>query len=331
MSLTIPNNSRGPVLRLTLPSSTPALDVVLRNVTTGKTLRLKLPASFDGDDLKLDFFRRTIRDQDGNDRSSLLSSSDNELWTPEPLAAGPNDIEIEVQGSSIVALDNFDQSAGNLHGKALTVGGTWQETGTAPNFGVDAVNHRVVRSIGGELEHPRFALASIPNLPDVRVEGTLYPSYTETFDQLSASLVVRYSDATHYLLLSRTWAVVESGGRTRVELNLMNGSMSSLYVSSDLPLDATTPWDFAVEARASGDWAIFSKHPAAPEWGNAIAEGSNAALASAGAVASGKVGIFADGYTPVSATLAFDSFRARDLTPQAYSATARLYWEKGYS
>jgi hypothetical protein len=117
-----------------------------------------------------------------------------------------------------------------------------------------------------------------------------------------------------------------------VVLTLKNGaSATNLFGPADLILPATYPWDFAVEARASGDWRIFIKDPAAAEWGGALAQGNNAALATAGAVATGKVGIFSDGYSPVSAQVAFDKFRARNLAPQAYAATAKFYWEKGYS
>lgn len=98
MTITLPASVRGPVLDLTLPASAVPVDIVLRNVTTGKTLRLNLPAEWDGSDLSLDFFRRTITDQGGADRSALLSPSDNELWAAEPLAAGSNDLELEALG-----------------------------------------------------------------------------------------------------------------------------------------------------------------------------------------------------------------------------------------
>lgn len=96
MTVTPPSNYRGPYVDLALPASSNALEIVLRNATTGKTLTLNLPAEWAGDDLTLDFYRKTIKDQTGADRSALLDSEDNDLWSTAPLIAGVNDLEIEV-------------------------------------------------------------------------------------------------------------------------------------------------------------------------------------------------------------------------------------------
>jgi virginiamycin B lyase len=96
LSITIPPNSRGPILDLTLPASDDAIDIVLRNKTTEKQLGINLPEEWEGD-LTLDFFRRAIKDAGGSDRSALLDPSDHELWVPEPLIAGANDVDLEAR------------------------------------------------------------------------------------------------------------------------------------------------------------------------------------------------------------------------------------------
>lgn len=95
MSIVLPSDARGPILDLALPASVPAVDLLLRNKTTAKSLTIAVPAAWPGTDLRLDFFRRTIRDAAGLDRSALLSPTDNALWTLNPLIAGANDVAIE--------------------------------------------------------------------------------------------------------------------------------------------------------------------------------------------------------------------------------------------
>lgn len=89
-----------------------AVGVVVRNKTTGRTLKLNLPSAWDGDDLTLDWYRRTIEDQDGLDRSALLDPVDNSLWLArEPLLAGSNSVEVEAVRGSTVAGPALPQSA----------------------------------------------------------------------------------------------------------------------------------------------------------------------------------------------------------------------------
>lgn len=95
MTVTLTKNARGPILTLGLPAFEDEVLATVRNNTTGKSLSLLIPAGWEGDDLVLDFFRRTITDQNGDDRSSLLSTSDSELWRTDPLEVGENDLEVE--------------------------------------------------------------------------------------------------------------------------------------------------------------------------------------------------------------------------------------------
>lgn len=94
--LTMPENVRGPRLTLALPKLLNKHNVLLENTTTEQQLRLSLGSEWDGDDLLLDFPRRTILDQEGKDKSSRLDSEVNSLWTPEPLIPGKNDLRITV-------------------------------------------------------------------------------------------------------------------------------------------------------------------------------------------------------------------------------------------
>lgn len=132
MSVTYPANGTNPVLDLTLPTFSDAVDVVLTNNTSGDSLTLELPESWDGDDLTLDFAAGTIVDQTGADRSALLSGTDRSLWVAAPLAVGVNDVEIEV----VDLTTPVPGSAGPLSpGTLADAGGTgtiaWQDTARA--------------------------------------------------------------------------------------------------------------------------------------------------------------------------------------------------------
>jgi hypothetical protein len=95
MSIILPPNARGPLLTLTLPAIATGAAVVVRNTTTGKELALNLPPAWGGNDLTLDFYRQTIKDEGGFDRSSLLDAVVNSLWIPEPVLAGVNALDIK--------------------------------------------------------------------------------------------------------------------------------------------------------------------------------------------------------------------------------------------
>jgi hypothetical protein len=99
MTVIATSDVKGPVLRLdtpAFPASIGTAAVLVRNVATGTSLAVNLPAGWAGAVLSLDFLNRTITDEDGADRSALLDIEDNSLWRPIPLAVGANEFEITV-------------------------------------------------------------------------------------------------------------------------------------------------------------------------------------------------------------------------------------------
>lgn len=166
MTITLPENARGPILDLTLPVSAEALDIVLRNATTGKTLTIKLPAAWAGDDLSLDWYRRTIRDQNGADRSALLSATDNGLWTdPPPLITGVNDVEIEVLRAVVATAF---MSPGTVETATLTGGaaGPGEVNWTNPSNVKASDNARATVAVGFSLSYYLKALNYAFGLPE---------------------------------------------------------------------------------------------------------------------------------------------------------------------
>jgi hypothetical protein len=127
MPISIPSNSRGPVLDLALPVQAKAITVIITNQSTSKSLALNLPAAWNGDDLTLDFVNRTIRDQKGADRSGLLDPVNNQLWVPEPLIGGPNVVKIQ----ALAAVESQTKSPGTVVDDATN-------EGTAPAWATPA-------------------------------------------------------------------------------------------------------------------------------------------------------------------------------------------------
>ena len=96
MALILPRNVRGPILDLALPANASSTFILLRNKTTGRDLGISLPAGWAGEDLSLDFFRKTARDQSGADRSALISAALSDLWTePSGFVTGANVVDVQ--------------------------------------------------------------------------------------------------------------------------------------------------------------------------------------------------------------------------------------------
>lgn len=95
--ISVPTNSRGPLLELSLPTTAAGRGILItvKNVTSGKSLRLDLPGEWNGDDLTLDWHRKTITDQTGADRSSLLNTEHTALWDAEPPIDGEAEVTVE--------------------------------------------------------------------------------------------------------------------------------------------------------------------------------------------------------------------------------------------
>lgn len=100
MTVALPDRISGPVLDLSLPSFSDDHDLQIVNNTTGKSLTLDMGASWDGDDLTIDFARKTIIDQTGADRSALIGTERDlfdDIVRDAFLLGGDNDLSIRAQ------------------------------------------------------------------------------------------------------------------------------------------------------------------------------------------------------------------------------------------
>jgi hypothetical protein len=97
VSLVLPSIIKGPVLELEPPASVDPVDLIITNVTTGRSLTIEIPAGWGGGDLTLDFAALLVTDSGGVDRSSFVSPADHGLWTSQPMIGGVNDLTLKAR------------------------------------------------------------------------------------------------------------------------------------------------------------------------------------------------------------------------------------------
>lgn len=209
--------------------------------------------------------------------------------------------------TAFTARDEFDQSAGNLTGKTLPVGGTWSNAGAAGDLAVEATGHTAQRTATNDtdLHSGRFEIAGTATFTDTLVQVDVESSLAGT--SYGMGVHARYVDTNNWLI-----AAVRSGGSTSMgELSVSKkvaGSVTRLAAAYSLPfaISDATFYSIRLLADAAGRWFVWVWQTGgsvfAPSYG-----GVDTDLKTGGALASGKVGIY-DAQGPVAATRSYDNF-----------------------
>lgn len=322
MAITLPNNVRGPALDLTLPASAEATDLTVRNNTTGKTLTINLPTAWAGDDLVLDWFRRTIQDQTGKDRSDLLDAADSDLWSSPAgfLPGASNDLEIEAVCAALTGQDPFNQTAGTLAAKNLPLGGTWAEAGGAGVFSVVAGEshclQRTQTNDGAAIGRLALAGAAEEEGTVVAVDAKvstlgLGPPYQGVF--------CRYKDVSNYV-----YAIILFEESTSVFVyKVVAGVATKLSGTAVGSYAANTNHRIALQVERSGAWSVSFDD-------STVATGTDEVLAAGKTLGKGRRGIYDQWSGSTGKTRTYDNFTVRSLAPAAYAAKAALRWDRGY-
>lgn len=89
--IAVPDNARGPILALALPQNEKETLVKFalapKPVGEERFVVLRIPKSWEGGRLTLDWYQRTITDENGNDRTAYLDSEGGSLWLTRPPAS----------------------------------------------------------------------------------------------------------------------------------------------------------------------------------------------------------------------------------------------------
>jgi hypothetical protein len=213
------------------------------------------------------------------------------------------------------ARDEFDQSAGALTGKTLPVGGTWAGAGDAVDFAMDTTFHwaaRTEQSDVGTIPGARHAIAGTTTYTniyaqvDMAYSGPGLPQY---------GILARWTDVDNcvfaYVSLGTTNSIVLIGQRVAtVQTNLAVATYPNLIQAVGDTRSIRLQVDD--QGRARLWWWPANGLPGVP-----LLEAQDPALATGGALATGKVGFFDRLVAATACTRAYDNFLAAVPTKDA--------------
>jgi hypothetical protein len=222
--------------------------------------------------------------------------------------------------TALSAHDEFDQTAGALTGKTIPAGGTWAGAGDADDFQVETTGKTAQRTAvsdagGTALVNGRVALAGVATYTNiyVQVSGTytnagtaapvwgVFARYTDSSNWLTAQLFLGSSSSS--LLIAQRVAGVDT------TLHTLTSSQLALH-----PPGATRTMRMLVDDQGRVFVWLWDVDGTP---GQPVAVGYSAALATGGALATGRIG-FVDYYLSATAcTRNYDNFAAAVPTKDA--------------
>jgi hypothetical protein len=214
----------------------------------------------------------------------------------------------------VSARDEFDQAAGALTAKVLPVGGTWAGAGDADDFTVDAGLHVAQRTATGDTseETGRYALAGTGTFTNTAVTV----DYTSTLlatspvaGQYMGGILARYTDVSNWLwagiYVDRSPSDVKIKIRKRVAGTVTDVATLDVFdVFSAHEFTENLTYSMALQVDTTGR-ASFWINSTTP-----VMTVADSALATGGALASGRVGLYDVNSTASASTRTFDNFVA---------------------
>lgn len=233
-----------------------------------------------------------------------------------------------VAPTAYLGRDEFDQSTGTLDGKTAPTGGAWSKSGTGGSeYQLDATYHVVSRtgSLTDGIRFARlgtatpaatavevkFALNTLPTATGNVVQG-VFARYGSTSAYLAAAIVTEPAPITTPAGLFSYLEVYLSGARiARVPVKRMVGvgnvAVGPGTTITTAPPDAPRAIRLAVDA--GGRISVYLRE-LGEEFGEPVWQGSDASLATGGALATGGFGIFDWNGSANSIVRYYDEFAA---------------------
>jgi hypothetical protein len=231
--------------------------------------------------------------------------------------------------TSFLARDEFDQTAGALTGKTAAAGGVWAGAGDADDVSVNATAHTADRTAisDADVNTGRYLISGAAAATDViaRVEWTRgsLGAGSDAGTVSQSGLLVRYVDTSNWLKLvvSRTVGATDADFIYSLDLiKRVAGTVTTIATYSfgnriDGKQTHEDTWALDLTALASGTYsaAFGSAASGAVEYFSGV----DSALATGGALASGKVGFYDVHTSARTVTRTFDYFIAYAL-PRDY-------------
>lgn len=222
-----------------------------------------------------------------------------EGWTllRAPIDASPGLVDYD-------ARDPFSQTAGNLTGKTLPVGGTWTAFGgDATDFTLDTSGHRAQRTdSAGDGALPNLSVAGraitagTTSYTTVAAEVDIEPDADGGTGQAvwQAGLLLRAAATTDYAIVRVNREGNSIQNDVRVVFEKVEASSSTTLEDetfTELRIYEESPVRLRVTVDAAGRYAIWVGSPEASVLGDPVIVGIHSSFATGGALASGKVGI----------------------------------------
>ena len=210
---------------------------------------------------------------------------------------------------SYVAHDDFNQSAGALAGKTASLGGVWAGAGDADDFAVETTGKTAQRTAVSDASVAtggRHAYVGTTTFTTCTVQVDFKRSLALGGVQCWQGVLARATDASNFVV-ARIAGV--SAMSVRLEAYVA-GSLS--FVSTEMPVStfsANTWYTIRLYVEASGRYGFWFGPKGALPVAPAVT-GQSAVLATGGALATGKVGIFDSQISATAHTRNYDSFRA---------------------
>jgi hypothetical protein len=213
------------------------------------------------------------------------------------------------------ARDEFNQTAGALAGKTAAVGGAWAGAGDADDFQVSGSGTLTRTAVSDTTDVGRYAIigSAMTNMvtqTDLSVSGYV--------DKLRMCVTARYTDTNNWLMARLETSSPNLSVRKRV-----GGTISELGYTNPPTLDAGASYTLRLLVTAAGLWFVWF-YPQGSAPGDPTLSGQDSALATGGALASGKPTLY-DEYTSAAAvTRTYDNFAAWPLSLDAVVFANRI-------
>jgi hypothetical protein len=212
--------------------------------------------------------------------------------------------------TAFAARDEFNQTAGALSGKTLPVGGTWGGAGDADDFnvtGTGTVTRTAVTDASSETG--RYALAGATTYGAISVAGSL----TVASNSLAAGagfsfgVFARYVDTNNWLMAR---LMVTAFGTADVRVEKRVAGVTSILASQSVSINQNNlPRRITLNADTAGNYSVWHTAAGAAA-GEPLLTGTDSVLATAGALATGRIGMY-DAFTNSGAwTRTYDDFVA---------------------
>jgi hypothetical protein len=227
--------------------------------------------------------------------------------------------------TAFLARDEFDQTAGALTGKTAPVGGAWATAGSATTLAVEVGGHTAQRTLLGDtLWTGGYGISGAAAMTNTVVQTDTLITQTGTGFVVPAlqGVIARYIDTNNWLMALITNPFSGPGSAAVTVYKRVTGTVTALgtFAGSGLIPPTLVPRNITIRLYVDTAGRFIVWQGASASALSVVLQGQDAVLATGGALASGKPGIY-DEYSSSGGGLGFtrnyDNFFAFAATPDA--------------